>query len=246
MNNSLIGILWLFILVSVGCSSSKTVTEKKTVIMDSDKKGTSKEVESVYWVNSRKVDCVGEGPMTCLQVQKGGKLGEQEWEYFYDSIEGFDYEQGYIYKLTVKETNKPEKDVPADGSSIRYELVKVLEKQADTKLRLHDIWALEAIGGETVDLKTLRKHPSIEINLTNMTVMGNDGCNSLRGDIKEVGAKKLVFGPLAATKMACPNMELSSKFSQKLSQVQNYQLKGLKLHLLDGESNELLRFRKVD
>lgn len=246
MNRNLIGILIVMIFGMVGCSSSKTVSEKKTVIMDSDKKGEWKEVESIYWVNSQKVDCVGVGPMKCMQVQKGAKLGEQDWESFYDKIQGFDYEEGYIYKLMVKETNKPKNQVPADGSSIRYELLKVLDKQKDAKLRLHDIWALESMDGEEVDLKTLRKHPSIEINLTTMRVMGNDGCNSLMGGIESVGAKELVFGALAGTKMACPNMKLSGQFNQQLGKVQSYQLKGLKLHLLDGEGNELLRFRKVD
>lgn len=246
MNRDLIGILMIMIFGIVGCSSSKTVSEKKTVTMDSDKKGKWEEVESIYWVNSQKVDCVGVGPMRCTQVQKGAKLGEQDWEFFYDEIEGFDYEEGYIYKLMVKETSKPKNEVPADASSIRYELLEVLDKQKDAKLRLHDIWALESIGGEEIDWKIMRKHPSIEINLTTMKVMGNDGCNSLRGDIEDVGAKELIFGALAGTRMACPKMELSNRFNQQMGKVRAYQLKGLKLYLLDAEGNELLRFRKID
>ncbi|MEZ4884286.1 MAG: DUF4377 domain-containing protein [Chitinophagales bacterium] len=246
MNNQLIFIVLLFVFGAVGCTATKNTTNKKETTMDANKNTTSKEGEYIYWVNSRRVDCVGEGPQKCLQVQKGEIMADANWEFFYSRIEGFNYEEGNIYKLIVKETTKPQNQVPAGGSSIRYELVKVIDKQVDAKLRLYDIWALESIDGQEIDIKTLRKHPSIEINLTTMRVMGNDGCNSLMGDIKSVGAKNLVFGALAGTKMACPNMELSSRFNQRLAEVQYYQLKGLKLYLLDGASNELLRFRKVD
>lgn len=80
-------------------------------------------------VNSYTVDCVGEMEGTCLLVQEGDIMGTEDWEYFYyvDSIDGFTYESGYIYELLVKKT--PIENPPMDGSSIRYELVKVISKK---------------------------------------------------------------------------------------------------------------------
>ena len=47
------------------------------------------------WVNSSKVDCVGVGPMKCLQV----KFNDNDnWSSFYDGIEGFDYQPGFVYE----------------------------------------------------------------------------------------------------------------------------------------------------
>lgn len=69
-----------------------------------------------------KVDCVGVAPMKCLQVRKNGG----DWETFYAPIEGFDFQEGSRYRLQVKvsEVANP----PADASSLRYQLVRVLDK----------------------------------------------------------------------------------------------------------------------
>jgi|SRR5690606_30438872 len=81
-------------------------------------------------VNSYTVDCVGEMEGTCLLVQEGEDIGTEDWEYFYyvDSIEGFEYEPGYIYDLLVRKRNVP--NPPADGSAYSYELVKVISKES--------------------------------------------------------------------------------------------------------------------
>ena len=81
-------------------------------------------------VNSYNVDCVGEMEGTCLLVQEGDMIGTENWEnfYYYDSIEGFTYEPGFVYGLIVKkiEVENP----PADGSSIRYVLESIVSKEA--------------------------------------------------------------------------------------------------------------------
>jgi len=50
-------------------------------------------------VKESKVHCTGVGPMEYLQVKTGK---EKEWTYFYENIEGFDFESGYRYKLKVE------------------------------------------------------------------------------------------------------------------------------------------------
>lgn len=82
-----------------------------------------------FWVNSQQIDCVGVGPMKCLQIQKGETYQPDTWELFYANIKGFNYEEGYIYKLLVKEEQLAAQNVPADGSSISYVLVEMVEKK---------------------------------------------------------------------------------------------------------------------
>jgi len=50
---------------------------------------------------------------------------EADYSYFYSTIAGFDYEPGYNYELLVEKT--PVENPPADGSSIRWTLVEVIE-----------------------------------------------------------------------------------------------------------------------
>jgi hypothetical protein len=68
-------------------------------------------------------DCTGVGPMKCLLVKIDGA---PNWTYHYTGIKGFTYEEGFEYKLVVK--REKIKNPPADGSSIRYSLVNVIEK----------------------------------------------------------------------------------------------------------------------
>lgn len=75
-----------------------------------------------FSIDSYTQDCVGVGPMKCLVVN--GEL-------FYDSIQGFEFEEGTAYELAVARTQR--ENVPADASIYEYHLVEVLtlHKQAD-------------------------------------------------------------------------------------------------------------------
>lgn len=68
-------------------------------------------------------DCVGVAPQKCLLVKIEGA---PNWTNHYSGIEGFTYEEGFEYKLSVK--REKIKNPPQDGSSLRYTLVKVIEK----------------------------------------------------------------------------------------------------------------------
>jgi hypothetical protein len=74
-------------------------------------------------VDSRRVTCVGEGTQQCLRVKRGA----EDWTMFYEAIDGFSFEEGYTYKLKVRVS--PVNDPPADGSSLAYSLVEVVEKK---------------------------------------------------------------------------------------------------------------------
>ena len=64
-------------------------------------------------------DCVGVGPQKCMVVND---------KFFYDSIEGFDYQAGYEYELLVEKTER--ENVPADASKYTYTLVEIVSKEA--------------------------------------------------------------------------------------------------------------------
>jgi hypothetical protein len=66
-------------------------------------------------VKENKVSCWGVGQTECYLVQKGDKIDTEEWEYFYSEIEGFEYEPGFVYKLSV--AKEPIADPPMDRSA---------------------------------------------------------------------------------------------------------------------------------
>jgi len=77
---------------------------------------------TILYVDSKLVDCVGVGPQQCMLIKEDL---DSEWQMFYNSIEGFEFQEGTEYKISViiTEIENP----PADSSSLKYTLVEVLE-----------------------------------------------------------------------------------------------------------------------
>lgn len=103
--SKIIVFLFSMSLLLVSCNGNKAVDAEKMTVA------------------SQQGDCVGVAPMKCLLVKKDGQA---DWEFFYNSIEGFNYEPGYEYVLEVK-AEKIENPA-ADQSSLKYTLVKVVSK----------------------------------------------------------------------------------------------------------------------
>ncbi len=122
---------------------------------------------------------------------------------------------------------------------------KATTENDNSMTRLHDIWALESMNGESLP-SDLSKMPVLEIFVEENNIVGNDGCNNISGSIKKITNEELVFGQIMGTKMACPNMVFSRKFGSNLSSTRFYVLKGLSLVLLDENKTELMVFKKVD
>ncbi len=80
--------------------------------------------QNLLYVDAQKVHCTGVGPMTCLKVRSSPA---EEWQLLYSRIEGFEHQAGYLYQLKIKKTQV--ENPPADGSSIRYQLIKLIGKQ---------------------------------------------------------------------------------------------------------------------
>ncbi len=120
-------ILLLFsIALLLGACSSKGTTEKLVVA-------------------SQQGDCVGVAPMKCLLVKKEGQT---DWEFFYNNIEGFNYEPGYEYVLDVK-VEKIEYPA-ADQSALKYTLVKEVLKEQKTSENLPKMQVEELVEDVTL------------------------------------------------------------------------------------------------
>lgn len=140
------------------------------------------------------------------------------------------------YKITIDAKNN------TDKNSIVYKGCG----QYLYDYRLHDIWVLESINGSQLTQKDFMKGlPQLEFNLTEKKVFGHTGCNDLRGSMEMLG-KKINFGRLITTRMACGNMEFENMYLRKLSgQTIPYTIEPMKLHLQVNKDSVFI-YRKID
>lgn len=85
-----------FITPSFGAHT--TVSEKVSVETSS---ATGFEVIKMR-VDSQKVACGDDSNKTCFRVQKEASIGMDFWEILQQPIEGFNFEEGYVYDLVVR------------------------------------------------------------------------------------------------------------------------------------------------
>jgi len=116
LKNFLLSIICTLVLFS--CTNS----EDPTKIIPGIPEGTN------LRINFYRQFCFGEGRFQCLQVQEGEQLGTDTWFNFFGGIEGFEYEGGFVYNLEVR--TRTIENPPADGSSIAYELVRIISREA--------------------------------------------------------------------------------------------------------------------
>lgn len=112
-------ILAALLISLMSCSESD---EANALLKKEIPKGTNLRVN--YFTST----CQGLITKECLLIQEGDILGTKNWNFFYSEIDGFKYETGFVYNLEVTKTTIA--TPPADGSSIKYDLVRIISKEA--------------------------------------------------------------------------------------------------------------------
>lgn len=136
--------------------------------------------EKVIWVNSFAQPCMGMTPMRCLQVQENDSFIEDAWLNFYDEIEGFAYKPGARQKLIIKEIQIKASEVPADASSIKRILVKVIDSTLIPNEQLDGRWIpTEVIGISSNETSNFSGY----IEIYGDKLRGTDGCNQLNSSL---------------------------------------------------------------
>jgi hypothetical protein len=82
-----------------------------------------REEQLTFYVAAQTVECTGVATQQCLLVRQ---VHDAEWTLFYDGIEGFTYEPGFIYTLEVE--RRIVHNSPADGSSMAYRLLWIIAR----------------------------------------------------------------------------------------------------------------------
>lgn len=166
------------------------------------------------FVKENKVPCQGVGPMECLQVKYDK---DKEWQFFYDHIEGFNFEKGNRYEIMVTRTKRPA-PIPADASAYHYKLKSVISKTPvntekgiyNTKMILTQLNAKKINNGKAF----------ITINDETGTISGKNGCSNFNVKYTKLSSKNQIKtdSPMG-TLMACDSesMKLEQDFSAAIT-----------------------------
>lgn len=186
--------------------------------------------DKIIYVADSKVDCVGVGPQKCLQIKEDGQA---DWTYFYNQIEGFDYEEGFFYKIKV-DIIKVE-NPPADGSSLKYKLIEVLEKSKAPFNLDKSSWLVTRLNNH----QNLARNPFIKIDLSQNDISGNTSCNRFSAKIA-VSKNKVDISEISSTEYLCKTIDTEESFMKALNNIFSYTLTNGKLQLLDANKQILM------
>jgi heat shock protein HslJ len=192
----------------------------------------------IIYINHEMANCIGVVPGKCLQYRY---KTSQPWLLLHGQIQGFNYEAGNMYKLKIRETKV--KNPPADGSSIKRTLVKVLSKEPMMSIALphesiSEKWVIGSIfkSGQKQDVST--KNFLLHFNEETQSVSGKV-CNSFRGSLSTQKGNRITIGQLMSTKMLCSDIDFENSIMASLQSANSYGFNGDTL-LLSQDGNVLL------
>ena len=197
---------------------------------------------SARWlISDLKQPCVGVGPMDCL-VYRNAETGA--WSYLYSEISGFEYDPNYAVEIEVR--SEKIENPPADGSSIRYVMVREIARHPVYKLDgvINDSWGVVELNGRPVDRGA---NIFFEINQRTGKMLGRGGCNDFSADIRlyDSHIKGIRISNRVNTEMDCDRLEWEQEFFTALETADRIAFDRAEVSLLNGEE-VLLRGRRID
>lgn len=123
----------------------------------------------------------------------------------------------------------------------------VLEKVKPDEIT-EKYWKLIEIEGQPVVVDDrMRSEPYIILKKENNRLVGTSGCNSFNGTYELEGMNRIHFSKIAATMMACINMDIEQKMLKVFEMADNYTLSpdGKNLSLNRARMAPLARFEVV-
>ena len=115
-----------------------------------------------------------------------------------------------------------------------------------TDYRLAGLWTLTEMGGEAINAEGLAKGaPQLNFDPDALRISGHSSCNNLMGGF-HMEKDAVVFGQLASTMMACPDMAVGTAFNRMITGRQlRYAIDGDKL-TFTHPGGETLVFQKAE
>jgi len=213
------------------------------VVLSSCARGAQPAVEKTVYVGPEMIDCVGVAPQKCLLVKENP---QDEYRMFYDTIEGFEFEPGYVYELVVMEgvVENP----PADASAIKWTLVEVVSKTPIVSTLEGVLWGMVSYLNAGGDLVDALPGSTVTAEFKVGQVSGNGGCNNYFGSA-EITGDQIKIGQLGSTEMYCGEpqglMEQESGYLAALQKAASYKAGAGWLEVLDAQGATILVYQEL-
>lgn len=192
------------------------------------------------FVGPELAECTGVGPQMCMLVKDAP---DAEYTFFYNQIEGFTFEPGYEYELLVEVTQVA--NPPADGSSLSYRLVEVVNQTPVETVTLEGPrWVLVDYLNDAGETVAVMGEQEVTAVFAEGQVAGNASCNSYFGGFTTDG-NALTVDTLGSTMMACFPDEVmiqEATFLANLQAAATYTIEGDRLMIANADGAVTLTF----
>ncbi len=196
--------------------------------------------KKMIYVADTFADCADATKQKCLNIKENKA---DDWIVIHNTIEGFEYKEGYTHKIEVEITKV--KNPPVDGNNLKYTLAKIIyQEKSKTVAKMQNIdgdWKVSKLVG----VDSLHISPTLKINLDTQKIAGNAGCNSF-GATFFIDGEKLTFKNPVKTKMYCSNMNIENAFFECLAKTASYQTLNNELILYTEDGKKLLSCSKAE
>lgn len=131
----------------------------------------------------------------------------------------------------LETTTEPKKTVDLNSRMEAQTVVKKVNPAIGKATLAGTKWKLLTLNGKVV-LQNGKKDFFLKLNSKDGRFSAYAGCNTMTGSYIMPSAFGLTFSNVAATRMACPGMEMETLFSKALAETEHYSIKDniLKLH----------------
>lgn len=204
-------VLMVFVVILAGCGGSKSQQPETAP--------PGQVVEKTIVVGPMKILCVDVGPQECLLIKESER---DPWKAYYSEIDGFYYEEGFVYQLRVAAVRRD--NPPADASAFTYQLLEQISKTADTyggtrvieDLLTGRTWRLDTFTDGSFEEPAMLS-PEITLEFTRDGAMrGSAGCNQYFGEYRVQQNKGLLVTGVGATRMSCPEESVNQQETKYL------------------------------
>ena len=197
---------------------------------------SAKGTKTLY-IADHTVACAGD--YECIQIREKTNAA---WRNYPDTIEGFNYEEGYEYKLSVQQLQT--KNTLAGVFDEKYKLVKVVSKKKtnyNPSQKLADKkWIMRSMD-DTHRTISIADTTGILLvfDIKNGQASGKGVCNTFHTAVSVQGSK-ITFTDFGATKMLCKASSIEGVIFSFIKKTTTYTLKGNVLTLIQPDGSDII------
>ena len=176
----------------------------------------------------------------CLQIKENI---EDDWVIVPNTIEGFDYKEGFTHKIKVEITKM--KNATDNEPKLTYKLIKVIYQEKSQTKQENTTFDGQWKVSKLISMEKLAISPTLNFDAKANKVGGKAGCNTYGTTFYKSG-NTITFDIPVATKMMCSNMNIEKAFFNCLQNISQYKLVDGNLTFYSKDGTEQMTCSKIE